>query len=478
LIRSIKVPHVFTLLTGVVFFCSLLTFFVPSGEFEREVRIVGGTERVVLLPGTYEGLPKHLSVKGLVFGDPRDGFASPVSLEGFLSAIPRGMIEAADIVFFIFIIGGVFGILQETGTIPAFLHTVMQRLRGSWQLLTIVLMTLIAVGGSTLGMGEEYIPLVPIFMIVAREIAVDRIYGLALVYVAGQVGFAAATTNPFTVNIAQGIAGVPLNSAIPFRLAFFACCMIVTIIYMLRYGSKIRRDPSASIIAGDDLELPDQPVEAPTLRPAHIATLVACVAIFVFILYAVQTMGWWLAEMAGGFLAMGLVATAIGRLPLQRASRAVVRGMEEMTVAALVVGFARGITVVLEDGQILDTLIFAAASVLQHVPRYVAAEGMLAVQSVLNFFIPSGSGQAAVTMPLMAPLSDVLGLTRQTAVFAFTCGDGFSNTVIPTSGILMASLGLAKVPYERWLRFMVPLLLQLLALAAVFIAIAVAINLE
>ena len=123
-------------------------------------------------------------------------------------------------------------------------------------------------------------------------------------------------------------------------------------------------------------------------------------------------------------------------------------------------------------------MIFAAASVLQHVPRYVAAEGMLVVQSFLNFFIPSGSGQAAVTMPLMAPLADVLGLTRQTAVFAFTCGDGFSNTVIPTSGILMASLGLARVPYERWLRFMVPLLLQLLALAAVFIAIAVAINLQ
>ena len=151
--------------------------------------------------------------------------------------------------------------------------------------------------------------------------------------------------------------------------------------------------------------------------------------------------------------------------------------MEEMTVAALVVGFARGVTVVLENGQILDTLIFSAAAFLQHVPMYVAAEGMLAFQAVLNFFIPSGSGQAAVTMPLMAPLADVLGLTRQTAVFAFTCGDGFSNMVIPTSGILMASLGLGKVPYDRWLRFMAPLLVQLLTVAAAFIALAVAIKL-
>jgi uncharacterized ion transporter superfamily protein YfcC len=474
----LKVPHVFALLTGVVFFCSLLTFVVPSGEFERETRTVGGSERTVLVAGTFEGIPKHVSPKGLLFSDPREGYASPVSLEGFLSAIPRGMIEAADIIFFIFIIGGVFGILQETGTIPAFLHAVLERLRHSWQLLTIVLMTLIAVGGSTLGMGEEYIPLIPIFMIVAKEIGVDRIYGVALIYVAGQVGFAAATTNPFTVNIAQGIAGVPLNSAIGFRLAFFAVCMVVTLIYVLRYGAKIRRDPSASIMAGDEFDLSDQQVEPPALTRAHVAILVCCVVIFVFILYAVQEMGWWLPQMAGGFFLMGLVAAVIGRLPIDRATRAAVRGMEEMTVAALVVGFARGITVVLSDGQVLDTVIFAASSVLQHVPRYVAAEGMLVVQSILNFFIPSGSGQAAVTMPLMAPLSDVLGLTRQTAVFAFTCGDGFSNTVIPTSGILMASLGLAKVPYDKWLKFMVPLLAQLLIVAAVFIAIAVAINLQ
>jgi uncharacterized ion transporter superfamily protein YfcC len=468
---------VFTLLTGVVFACSLLTFVVPSGRYEREIVSVGGHDRTVVVPDTYSTLPKHFSAKGLLFRDESAGRASPVSLEGFLSAIPRGMVEAADIIFFIFIIGGVFGILQATGTIPAILGSALNRLRSSWRLLTVTLMIAMGIGGSTLGMGEEFIPLVPIFLIVSKEIGCDRIFGVALVYVAGAVGFAAATTNPFTVNIAQGIAGLPLNSAIPFRLVFFACCMTVTLVHMLRYGSRIRRDPSTSFMADDDFELPSDDSEPPALRAAHIAILIACIGIFAFILFAVQEMGWWLTEMAGGFLLMGLVATAVSRLPVRDATLAAVKGMEEMTVAALVVGFARGITVVLEDGQILDTLIFSAAAVLQHVPRYVAAEGMLVVQTVLNFFIPSGSGQAAVTMPLMAPLSDVLGLTRQTAVFAFTCGDGFSNMVIPTSGILMASLGLGKVPYERWLRFMAPLLLQLLAVAAVFIAIAVAIGL-
>jgi len=475
--QRFKIPHVFTLLTGVVFGCSLLTFVIPSGEYERETRSVGGHDRTVVVPDTYTTLPKHYSGRGLLVQDEVAGQASPVSLEGFLSAIPRGMVEAADIIFFIFIIGGVFGILQATGTITAILGSILNRLRSSWQLLTVVLMTAMAIGGSTLGMGEEFIPLVPIFLVVAKEIGCDRIFGVALVYVAGAVGFAAATTNPFTVNIAQEIAGLPLNSAMSFRLLFLAACMTVTLVYMLRYGSRIRRDPSMSLMAGDDFDLPTDDVEPPPLRPAHVVILVACIAIFIFILYAVQEMGWWLTQMAGGFLLMGLVATAVARLPVRDATRAAVRGMEEMTVAALVVGFARGITVVLEQGQILDTLIFSAATLLQHVPRYVAAEGMLVFQAILNFFIPSGSGQAAVTMPLMAPLADVLGLTRQTAVFAFTCGDGFSNTVIPTSGILMASLGLARVPYDRWLRFMAPLLLQLLVLAAAFMAVAVAIDL-
>ncbi|HSL18032.1 MAG TPA: Na+/H+ antiporter NhaC family protein [Methylomirabilota bacterium] len=473
----IKIPHVFALLTGVVFACSLLTWVVPSGEFERERREVGGIERTVVVPGTFETVPKHLSPAGVLFEQRAPGMATPTSLEGFLSAIPRGMIAAADIIFFIFIIGGVFGILQTTGTIPAVLHAVLDRLRHRWKLLTVVLMILMGIGGSTLGMGEEFIPLVPIFLIVAREIRCDRIYGVALVYVAGAVGFAAATTNPFTVNIAQSIAGLPLNSAIGFRVAFFACCMTVTLIYMLRYGARVRRDPSASYVAGAEIEV-DPAADAPALTRAHVTTVIACIAIFAFILWAVQALGWWLPEMAGGFFLMGLVAVAVSRMPIADATRAAVRGMEEMTVAALVVGFARAVTVVMEDGLILDTIIQSAAVVLAHVPRLVAAEGMLVFQAILNFFIPSGSGQAAVTMPLMAPLADVLGITRQTAVFAFTCGDGFSNTVIPTSGILMASLGLGGVPYERWLRFMVPLLAQLLGLAAVFMAVAVVVGLK
>lgn len=473
----IKVPHVFTLLTAVVLVCSLLTWILPSGMYQRQAIQVGQLERNVIVPDSYQRIPKHYSLKGTVIGDPIDGFASPVSLEGFLSAIPRGMEAAADIIFFIFVIGGVFGILQRTGTIVAGIHRLLTRFRHSGPVLIIVLMTAIAVGGSTLGMGEEFIPLVPLFLIVSKEMGYDRVFGLALVFAAAETGFAAATTNPFTVNIAQGIAEIPLNSEIGFRLVFFGCILTVLITYTLRYGARVKRDRENSVMPDDPFELDTGDVDVEAFNTRHRIILIACLAIFGFILWAVQARGWWMAEMGGGFFLMALVAIVVSRLPLTDAAKAAARGMEDMVVAALVVGFARAVQVVLDDAQVLDTIVFYAASGLENLSTYGAAGGMLAFQTVLNFFIPSGSGQAAVTMPIMAPLADVLGLTRQTAVFAFTCGDGFSNTIIPTSGILMAMLGLAGIPYEKWLRFMVPLFLRLMLVALVFLMIAVAIDL-
>ncbi len=475
-LQRIEMPHVFTLLTGVILFCSLLTYVLPSGEYQRESRTYGSLTRTVVLSGTYEKMSKHISLKSAVLGEQVEGKASPVSVVGFLSAIPRGMEGAADIIFFIFVIGGVFGILQRTGTITAVIQALLNRFSKSGPLLTVILMTVIAIGGSTLGMGEEFIPLVPVFLIVSKNLGYDRIYGLALVFLAASMGFAAATTNPFTVQIAQGIAEVPLGSGIPLRLVFFACCMGVTLNYVLRYGRRILKDPSSSYMDGDDFSLEEHDLEDHSLKPFHLWTVAVGAIIFAFILYAVQEMGWWLAEMAGGFLLIGFVAAFLARLPVSEATKAFVKGMEDMVVAALVVGFAKGIQVVMMDGEILDTLIFSAATILESFPKAVAAEGMFVFQSCLNFFIPSGSGQAAVTMPLMAPLADVLGITRQTAVLAFTCGDGFSNTIIPTSGILMAMLGLAKIPYDKWLRFMFPLFIQLSLLAAVFLFAAVMIG--
>ena len=477
--KRIRVPHVFALLTLMVFIASLSTCFVPSGSYQRETKTIEGRERTLVVPGTYENIPKEYSARGLLIGideDKDQAVARPVSFFGFLTAIPRGLETSADIIFFIFIIGGTFGILQRSGTIPAAIRALLDHLGHSVTLLTIAIMVILAAGGSTLGMGEEFIPLVPIFLLIARRLGYDRIYGLAMVILAADVGFAAATTNPFTINIAQGIAELPLNSGLGLRIVFFIVSVSWTIAYVLRYGKKIRDDPQASLVFEDGADEPHDDLDDHSFTRFHAVTLVCCAVIFAGILYGVQTLGWWMADMAGGFFLMGLVAAAVSDLNLDESTRAFISGMREMVVPALVVGFARGIQVVLLEGQILDTLIHSAASVLQTVPKYVSVEGMLVFQSTLNFVIPSGSGQAAVTMPLMAPLADVLGITRQTAVLAFQFGDGISNIIVPTAGVLMAMLAMARIPYGKWFRFVLPLFLQLMALAALFLIVAVAID--
>lgn len=475
-IKRIKLPHVFVLLTGVILFCSILTYLVPSGEYKRETKQIGSFSRTVVVPGTYEEIPKQYSAEGLILGEDSDENATPVSLFGFLSSIPRGMEEAADIIFFIFIIGGVFGILQRTGTIMGFIQKLLDVFGRSSQVMVVILMIALGIGASTLGMGEEFIPLVPLFLIVSKELGYDRVFGLGIIVLAADVGFAAATTNPFTVQIAQGIAEVPLNSGIGFRLIFFVLSMAIAIIFLLRYGSKIKKDPSKSVMPDDDFSLDDVSFEKVEFRKAHAFIILIGALLFAFIIFAVQEFGWWINEMAGGFLLIGIAAIIISRMKLSEASKAFVKGMEEMLVAALVVGFARGVQVVLQDGQILDTIINSAATTLQQFHQFVAAGGMLIFQTTLNFFIPSGSGQAAVTMPLMAPISDLIGITRQTAVFAFTCGDGFSNMIIPTSGFLMAVLSLAKIPYGKWFKFAFPLFVIMILLSTIFLAIAVLIN--
>lgn len=473
-LKRIRIPHVFVLLASVILFCSILTWLIPSGQYSRVDKTVGNITRTVVVPGTFEEVPKFYSLKGLFIPDGRDGYSSPASILDFLASIPRGMESAADIIFFIFVIGGMFGVLQRTGTIHALIAAMIRRFEKSSWLLTVILMTVIAAGGSTLGMGEEFIPLIPLFLLVSKELGYDRIYGLAIVVVAMEVGFASATTNPFTVQIAQGIAEVPLGSGMGLRIIFFLVALSLAIGYVLWYGKRIKKDPSRSVLHGVELEeLEEIPGDAPGLRRAHIWIILMTVGIFFLVIYAVQTQGWWLAEMGGGFLLIAILAKIISGITMKQATEAFVKGMEDMVVAALVVGFAKGIQVVLDNAMVMDTIIHYASSFLLQFHTVIGAEGMLLFQTVLNFFIPSGSGQAAVTMPIMAPLADVLEIKRQVAVFAFTCGDGFSNMIIPTSGILMAMLSLAKIPYEKWFRFILPVFLTMLLLSGVFLYIAV-----
>lgn len=474
LFSRVSIPHVFIFLSAIILFSSLLTYIIPSGSYERSTKTINGVDRTIVIPGTYSEIPKHFSIKGLILGDDKKDYASPTSLLGLFSAIPKGMNQAASLIFFVFIIGAVFNLIQHTGTVNIVINKLLKKFRNRPMLLTFILYTGFALGATFLGMGAEFIPLIPILLMLSKEMGYDRIFGVSILMLPMSIGWSTAITNPFSVQIAQQIAEVPIGSGILLRVVMFIICASVGFIFLSRYGKKLKKSPSASIMS-DDLFIIDEEyeIEDEPLTKKHIWIGISAMILFGLILFAVQTMGWGLVEMSGGFFTVGLLTILISGMSGNESMKAFVKGLEIMIVPALIIGFARGIQVVMMEGQIVDTILYATSLMLQEMPKVFAAEAMYGFQTLLNFFIPSASGQAMVSMPLLVPLADLLGITRQTTVLAFTSGDGFSNMIIPTSGILMAILGISQVPYEKWFKFILPLFLILGAIAAAFVFYAV-----
>jgi uncharacterized ion transporter superfamily protein YfcC len=272
--------------------------------------------------------------------------------------------------------------------------------------------------------------------------------------------------------IAQDIAGLQPTSGASFRIVFMACCLVLGVLHIMRYARRVRGDASRSLVHDVDYtegyDLPED-VKVTSGRLLVLATLVAAI---VAIVWGVKNRDWYLAELNAVFLGIAGLAMLFGRISPNAAARTFCEGAAEMTTTALLIGFARTIEVVLTDGQVIDTVIHGIAQQLEGAGAAVSASGMLLVQSLCNFFIPSGSGQAYVTMPIMAPLADVTGVSRQTAVLAYQMGDGFTNMVVPTNALLMGMLALGRIPYQRWLRFILPLMLQLFALSVVALMVA------
>lgn len=476
-IKRFNFPHVFIFLSGIVLFCAALTYVIPSGAFERTSRTVDGREQTVVVPGSYERLPKEISLKGAILGEKVEGKASPTSLLDLFMAIPKGLNGSAALIFFVFTIGAVFNLIRHTGTVHAIIYRLMHRFRKRPELLILSIYVLILLLSTFLGGGNELMPLIPLFLIIAKKYGYDRLFGLSLLLVPLSLGWTVALTNPFTVQIAQAIAEVPLGSGIEFRLVLLLLIGGGGFLFMMRYGRKVRLDPSHSHMPEDPFELSDDLEGNETkMKRKHLWIAGVAAGMFAAILYAVQTMGWGPIEMTGGFFIVGVLTILISGMSGSESMKAFVKGLEIMIIPALVIGFARGIQVVMLEGQILDTILHATAGMLAKLPRVLAVEGMFLFQSFLNFFIPSASGQAMVSMPLMVPLADLLGITRQTAVLAFTLGDGLSNMIIPTNGILMAMLGLAGIPYERWARYILPLFLVTTVIGLLALGLAVAIS--
>jgi uncharacterized ion transporter superfamily protein YfcC len=451
-----RFPDSLVLIFSMIIIAQLLTYIVPSGTFERAPAPFNES-RDMVVPGT--------------FGPVAD--APALEPWHFLAAIPRGLADAQDIIFLVFLVGGVIAMMRDSGAIDALLFRAVRKFGKNPALLIGGTLTLFGVGAFTIGMGEEYMPIIPILVTMCLAMKLDSIVAMGILWASYGIGWATAGTNPFGLIIAQNIAGLPPTSGLGFRVVIFVLFLAIAFQHIYAYARKIMKDPGASLVAHVDYsEGFDMPADvAYTWRRKLIMGLFAAgVVLFV---YGGQTWHWYIGELNTIFLAVGLLTAVIARMDANTAAASFIRGAAEMTAAALLIGFARTIQLVLEDGMIIDTIINAIAGLLEGTGPDVAALGMLMVQTITNFFIPSGSGQAFVTMPIMSPLAELTGVSQQTAVLAYQFGDGFTNMVIPTSALVVGTLALGKIPYVQWVKFVMPLLVKLFSLAALVLVFTV-----
>jgi uncharacterized ion transporter superfamily protein YfcC len=304
----------------------------------------------------------------------------------------------------------------------------------------------------------------------------DAMAAIGIMVAGYGIGYGVAVLNPYTVIVAQDIAGLPPVSGLWFRLALFVPFAAIGIHHVWRYARRVQRDPSTSLMIGVTEAQPPAVTEYPALTGRRLAIIALTGVALASMVYGIPVLGWYLIELGAIWLGLAIIAGLVGGLGIDETSRRFASGAAELATVALLVGFARSIALLLENGQVLHTIVHGLSIPLQQVMPELSAVGMLLMQTVMNFFIPSGSGQAFATMPIMAPLGDVVGVSRQVAVLAFQFGDGFSNMILPTNIVLMAILGVAGIPYDRWFRFIAPLLLKLLAAAAIALVIAVMIG--
>ena len=457
MLGKLKVPHTLVLLYSMILLAYLLTMLLPPGQFATELNDHG---HEVVVPGTYA-----------VITD-----TEPLPAWSVFTVIPRGLESAQGIIFFVFIIGGALAVIRATGALDAALSRVLERFGGQPALLILMGMLAFAVGSSTIGMAEEYIPLVAILITLCVGMRMDTVAAIGIMVVGYGIGYGTAVMNPFTVLVAQEVAGLTPVSGMGYRLAIFLPFFAVGFLHVVRYSKKIRNDPAASLVADVPEAQPPKPPESGPMNTRQKLVLLTTLTALGVVVWGIKAHQWYFVELGGIFFALALACGLIYRMAPDDMARHFIGGAGELIGTALLIGFARAIEITLSDGQVLHTIVNALSQPLVAVGAELSAVGMLFIQSVLNFFIPSGSGQAYVTMPIMAPISDIVGVSRQVAVLAYQMGDGFMNMIVPTNPVLMGILGICGIPYARWFRFIWPLMLQLLALGSLFLVVAVLIG--
>ncbi|HEV8718855.1 MAG TPA: Na+/H+ antiporter NhaC family protein [Candidatus Binatia bacterium] len=441
-------PHPLALLVGCILVAAALSYILPAGQYER--RDDPETGRKVVVAGTYSAVA-----------------SSPVGpFEAFV-AIPRGMADAGSVIFLVFLIGGSFTVVDRTGTLARAVDWLVRRLRHREALVIPTISVAFALGGALENMREEVIALVPVLLVLTRRLGFEAITAVSMSIGAAAVGAAFSPINPFQVGIAQKLAEIPMLSGSLFRLGFLVPALVIWIWGTMRYAARTR-----TVQCREDQD------QSGSLGLRHGLILMLLVVTFMVLAFGVLRLAWHFEQMSALFFVMGASAGLIGRLHLAGTAEAFVEGFKSMAYAGLLIGFARAIYIVLDQGRIVDTIVHALFAPIALLPAHLSALGMMVVQTAVHFPVPSVSGHAVLTLPVLVPLSDLLGLPRQVTVLAYQYGAGLCELLTPTNGALMAILATAGVRYEQWLKFALPLYLALSILGMIAIYLGISIKLK
>lgn len=460
--KAFRFPSAYTILFLIIVFMAIQTWIIPAGKYQVETNETLGRE--VPIAGTYgEVDPSPQGLKEILLA-PISGFYDPDTYEA----------NGIDVAFFVLIIGGFLAVVTKTGAIDSGIARVTTALKGREQLLIPILMFLFSLGGTIYGMAEESLAFYPLILPVMIAAGYDSVTAVSVIMVGAGIGTLASTVNPFATVIASDAAGISFTSGMTLRLVIYVLGLGICIAYVMRYAKKVKADPTCSVVA----EMHESNREhflsqrgetiSSELTGSQKIILLLFLAAFGVMIYGVSVAGWWMAQMSALFLAASILTAFIARMSEQEFIGTFLDGARDLLGVALVIGIARGIVTIMNDGMITDTVLYWSEQAVSGLSSVMFINVMYWIEIVLSFFVPSSSGLAVLSMPIMAPLAEFSGVSRDLVVTAYQSANGIVNFVTPTSGVVMGALAIGRVSYERWLKFVWPLL----AIITVFLTIA------
>ncbi|KUO70625.1 MAG: hypothetical protein APF77_17280 [Clostridia bacterium BRH_c25] len=455
--KKFKFPHAFVLLFSIIVVVGIMTYIIPAGEFNR----IDVNGRQVVDAESFHYIEQ-----------------TPVKIFDFFTAVPNGIMAASALIIMILLIGGSIRVFDSTGAIRAAIFSLTRNIgeeKGHWVLAAIMLF--FGSLGAFPGMLEAAIPFAPLCIGIALALGYDTLVGISIALIGIVMGWSAGPSNPWNVGIGQTIGELPMFSGFGYRLFIFAVFMFISISYVLRYAKKVKKDPTKSVVYGMDIShlVSDQDEKA-EFTTRHKLVLLTLAATIGMIVYGTINMKWGIPQMSATYIIGAIIAGIISGYKSGRIADELLEGGKAIFIGAMAVGLARAIQVILDQGHIADTIVYFISLPLKGLSPFFTSIAMFAVQTIINFFIPSGSGQAMVTMPIMIPASDIIGLNRQIAILSYQFGDGLSNLCYPTVGALVAFLMYAKISFDKWLRYILPFMLMIWGAAILLLIGAVMMN--